>query len=177
MSIDSTEYTLSAIADGFGVPTILGNTTDVSKIQLNLPHQFSIDTSTSGTGIFLEDNGSSCTWRTDVSEETTAQQNSNKSNNTSLTNNPTPVTTIITTHINNNLSDNSGDQFVQPAKKLHPQSLKLPLTIDGRDLVMLKNFGPKDPSTIGVCTFLPCGGSQHHCIPHLPNIKMGNKRW
>ena len=40
---------------------------------------------------------------------------------------------------------------------------------------MRKKFGANNPSTIGVCTFLPCGGSRCFCIPHLPNVEMGNK--
>ena len=36
--IDYTEYTLSAIGDRFGVPNILGNISDVPKIQFDLPH-------------------------------------------------------------------------------------------------------------------------------------------
>ena len=91
LSIDSTEYTLSAIADRFSVPNILGNTVDIPKIQFDLPHQFSIDASIDRTDIVGDDNRSSCTWRTNVLEETfiaipPVQQNRNKSNKMSLVN-------------------------------------------------------------------------------------------
>ena len=66
--------------DSFGVPNILGNTSDLPKIQFNLPHQFFIDTSTDKTGIVEDNYGSLCTWGTDLSEETAVQQDGNKSN-------------------------------------------------------------------------------------------------
>ena len=111
----------------------------------------------------------------DVSEETTLQQNGNESNERILEKN-LPSGTINNVQTNDDPLDSYGDELGSNCTNVSSSTtLERSLTIERRDLVMHRNFGDNYPSTIGVCTLLSCGGSWCHCISHLPNIKMGHK--
>lgn len=66
----STDSILNSISAGLGVSHMVGNFSDVPKMEFDLPHQFSLEISPDGTGIVGDENRSSQTWRTDLSEAT-----------------------------------------------------------------------------------------------------------
>ena len=124
---------MSMLADSFGMHNFLEDVQDVPKIKFDLPHQFTINTSTDRTGIIGDDNGNSCTFRTCTSAETVLalppgkESSSNISTKIALAIYSASGTTSPNNQSNNNPSDKSDDQSPSTGKKcLSPSSRSCP---------------------------------------------------